>query len=261
MIRKVKMDSVKLKKEYSRILEKMAADGITISSEEDKYSGVFLTNCSDNFQMAKFKVMVFGRETAGFNSTESKKGLGRLVREIQNGNIDSIIDESLERYSKFYYHPEYGVAKKKSKSHFIRFFKRISNELELPDDSIVYSNILAWDYNKKSFKSRPLSERATLEDISLELMAAQIKAYQPDVIVFAAGSMGYIDPLIKRLAREYFTEHETLDVVKKKRWEFTIGDIKCYRIAHPRAHNGEHPKHREVIISKLKNDLNLRHKF
>lgn len=250
-----------LKEEYLSVLEKMISQSLAISPEQDKYSGIFLSQVYENYFNSKLKVMVVGRETAGWNTDNGKGGISHLINNIESGNLINAIDDSLERYSKFYYHSAYGAAKKKSKSHFIRFFRKIATELGVPVDGIVYSNMLAWDYNKNSFKSRPIGERAKLEDISLELMAVQVKSYQPDIIIFATGSMGYIDPMIKKLAKEFFTEHKTISVVRKKIWKFNIGDIKCYRIAHPRAQNGEHPKYRDEVIQALKTEFAFRDKI
>ncbi|WP_019895108.1 hypothetical protein [Hydrogenovibrio halophilus] len=122
-----------------------------------------------------------------------------------------------------------------------------------PVDAVVYANLFAWDYNKGSFIHRPKHEREVLIDLSLTLLAVQIKHFQPDVIIFAGGLIEKTDPLIKRLFRTHFEPHKTIQpLVKRTFWEFESAGIRCFRIAHPRAQNNDHPKYQKALLERLR---------
>jgi len=81
--------------------------------------------------------------------------------------------------------------------------------------------LLAWDYNKKSPRTRPKNEREEITSISKELLAIQITHFKPDVVIFAAGFAG-IDPVIKQLFNENFDGYRNKEVISRKFWEFNI---------------------------------------
>jgi len=59
--------------EYGRILKELKFD--SFNHNEDKYSGVFLPVPFDEYWSSSLKVMLVGRETAGWNTDNQKTQL------------------------------------------------------------------------------------------------------------------------------------------------------------------------------------------
>jgi len=57
--------------EYGRILKELKFD--SFNHNEDKYSGVFLPVPFDEYWSSSLKVMLVGRETAGWNTDNQKR--------------------------------------------------------------------------------------------------------------------------------------------------------------------------------------------
>lgn len=241
-----------LKQTYLDVLSSFDVNPLPTPSE-DHYSGVFLPEPFEPYLSAPLKVMVVGRETAGWNTDNGLGGLNRLKARLQKGELDSIIDEAIRRYESHYSSREIGLQKRKNQSNFQRFFIEVADAIGQPVEAMIYANLFAWDYNKGSFMHRPKQEREALIDLSLTLLAVQIKHFQPDVIIFAGGLIDKTDPLIKRLFRTHFEPHKTIPpLVKRTFWEFESAGIRCFRIAHPRAQNDDHPKYRKALLERLR---------
>lgn len=130
------------------------------------------------------------------------------------------------------------------------FVFRLAKELNVDPKSIIYANVFAWDYNKKSPITRPKNELEEITSISKELLAIQIKHFKPDVVIFAAGFSG-IDSVIKQLFNEKFGGYRNTEVISRKFWEFEAANAICFRIAHPRATHG-HGEFRDKVIHRIK---------
>jgi len=233
-----------LKQEYAEILSKI--DFRQFEAGTDKYSGVFLSEPSASYLSASTKVMLVGRETAGWNTDNNKNTIHRIHAATKNSNLSTVLDESLIRYNK---HVDdlitsYG---KPQKSHFRRFHNRLAAHFEVNPDAILYCNLLAWDYEKASPLRRPDAERAEIVSASVALLAVQIRQYQPDIIVFATGYS--VDRVIKQLFEEEFDGWKTDKVIPRKLWSFSAAGSRCYRIAHPRASAKGHQEVRDHLFT------------
>lgn len=238
--------------DYTNTLKKL--DINQLSFDEDKYSGVFLPVPFDEYWSSNTKIMLVGRETAGWNTNNEKNTLNRIVRANEDGNLSEIISESITRYSKHLVMSK-GQVVTKSRSRFKQFFFRLAKELNVDPKAIVYSNIFAWDYNKKSPRVRPEHELSEITSISKKLLASQIKHLKPDFVIFATGFVG-IDPIIRQLFEENFNGHQnTADVIPMKLWQFEAAGATCFRIAHPRATHG-HGDYRDIVIDRIKAIIN-----
>ncbi|MCW7553755.1 hypothetical protein NX722_14165 [Endozoicomonas gorgoniicola] len=221
-----------------------------------KYSGVFLPFHFKAYEKSSPKVMIIGRETAGWNTNNNKNKLRRIIDKNNDGLIDEIIEESFFRYSWHLKNSPDGTIKKRHSSKFQHYYNKVSKELDLSPEGMIYANLFAWDYNKKSPLERPEEELKIITGISLELLASQIRFFEPDYIIFATGYRG-IDPIIKELFNRHFNGYETIRVNPKKIWEFNAANKKCFRIAHPRAQHG-HAEFRKEVIEHIKGESKTR---
>lgn len=182
--------------DYATILRDINIGSFNL--EEDKYSGVFLPVPFDEYWSSSLKIMLVGRETAGWNTDNQKNKIIRVSEFVEEDKVFELLCEATGRYKKHLPVSKEGKVITKTRSRFKQYFFRLAKELDVSPKSIVYGNIFAWDYDKKSPRTRPKSELEEVTSISKKLLAAQIKHFKPDVVIFAAGFVG-IDPIIKQL--------------------------------------------------------------
>lgn len=241
-----------LRNDYERILAGLKSEPFDLAS--DKYSGVFLPVPFEEYWVSSPKVMLVGRETAGWNTNNGKNTMRRILNANGDGDTGKIVIEATERYQRHLEFRTDGSLIKKSGSRFKQYFFRLARELGVNPKALVYANLFAWDYNKKTAKDRPENELAEVVSMSNELLAAQIKHLKPDFIIFATGYDG-VDPMIRSLFNDHFDGYEnTAPVIPKELWEFRAGGSTCFRIAHPRATHG-HGEFRGEVILRIKSHL------
>ncbi|MDC8444219.1 hypothetical protein JJO83_16230 [Halomonas aquamarina] len=174
--------------EYGRILKELKFD--SFNHNEDKYSGVFLPVPFDEYWSSSLKVMLVGRETAGWNTDNQKNTIKRVAEFAENNKISDLVQEATGRYKRHLPVSKNGKVITKTRSRFKQYFFRLAKELEVNPESIIYGNLFAWDYNKKSPRTRPKNELKEITEVSKKLLAAQIRCLRPDVIIFATGFVG-----------------------------------------------------------------------
>ena len=239
----------KLLDQYEFVIKRLERTNFQIS--DDKYSGAFLPIAFDEYWEAKVKVLHVGRETAGWNTDNNKNTLNRIFEANESGSTRSIVDEAVDRYKKHLEINLDGKIKTKTNSRFKQYFFKIAKDLSISPKSLIYANLFAWDYDKKSPLARPKKEIDAVASVSKELLAIQIRHFKPDFIIFSTGFDG-IDPIIKELFATHFDGWKnTVPVMPRKIWEFKAGGATCFRIAHPRATWG-HSEYREMVIQRIK---------
>jgi len=242
-----------LAQQYENILKRIER----FECVADKYSGVFLPVPTDNYLTSKTRVMLVGRETAGWNTDNKKNTINRFFEKNEVGETKMIVEEAISRYRKDLFGYATGPTKTTSRSKFKQFHFTLADGLSISPEAIVHSNLFAWDYDKKSPLNRPTKELEVITSVSKELLAAQIKAFSPHYIVFATGYDG-ITQIIKDLFNEYFGGYKTEKdlTLPKKLWAFYGGGSRCFRIAHPRALHG-HQVYREQVIERIKSYMSV----
>ena len=237
-----------LKQKYARILQGLQIDRFNL--DEDKYSGVFLPAPFDEYWTAKTKVMLVGRETAGWNTDNNKNTIKRAAG-LGGVSVSEVVNESFRRYRKHFKLKGDKIVDT-SRSRFMQYYFRLAKEVALDPRALIYANLFAWDYAKKSPRRRPADEFNEIASISQQLLAAQIRRFKPDFIVFASGFRG-ADGVIRSLFNENLGGYETVKdkLVPGKLWEFEAAGATCYRIAHPRAEYG-HAEFRNEVIKRIK---------
>ena len=245
-----------LKQEYVRILQGLQIDRFNL--DEDKYSGVFLPDPFEEYWTATTKVMLVGRETAGWNTdTKPPKNTIKRAAGLSGVPVSQVVDESLARY-RSHFKLKGDKLVETSRSRFMQYYFRLARELGLDPRALIYANLFAWDYDKKSPRNRPASEFNEIASTSQQLLAAQIRRFKPDFIVFASGIQGADGP-IRSLFNDHFGGYQTAKdkLVPGKLWEFEAAGATCYRIAHPRAEYG-HAEFRDQVIERIRASVALR---
>ncbi|MHA2852278.1 hypothetical protein, partial [Vibrio harveyi] len=240
------MNQDQLIENYKNILSSINSSDFILG--KDLYSGVFLSQPFSQYYISNKKVMVVGRETSGWNTKNGKNSFNRIIQANQSNTLDTVISESLERYSWHLLDRKGGDIKKSSSSWFQRFYLNLSKKLDLNPHALIYENLYSWDFNGKSPKNRKKSEFSHIQELSVQLLAASIQSAKPDVIIFAVGCNKKNDQTIKLLCNQHLGGYVNKEIVKGKYWEFETNDIKCIRIAHPRAQSNEHPYYREKAM-------------
>lgn len=236
-------------KDYARILSELDINSFNLL--EDKYSGVFLPIPFEEYWDSSVKVMLIGRETAGWNTLNNKNTIRRLSGFIEDGNLLDLVSEATGRYRGHLLKSDKGKIKTTSRSRFKQYFFRLAKELKIKPEAMIYGNFFAWDYNKRTPRTRPENEFSEISRISQRLLAAQVKHLKPDVLIFATGVAG-IDSLIKQMFNEHFGGYEkATEIIPGKYWEFNAANALCFRIAHPRATHG-HGEFRDKVIQRIK---------
>ncbi len=239
-----------LKQEYVRILQGLQIDQFNLA--EDKYSGVFLPDPFEEYWAAKTKVMLVGRETAGWNTnTSPPRNTIKRAAGLGGVAISEVVDESLGRY-RTHFKLKGDKVVETSRSRFMQYYFRLARELGLHPRALIYANLFAWDYDKKSPKKRPACEFNEVVSVSQRLLATQIRLLKPDYIVFASGIKGADEP-IRSLFNDHFGGYQTAKdkLIPGKLWEFEAAGATCYRIAHPRAGYG-HAEFRDQVVERIK---------
>ncbi|WP_212749149.1 uracil-DNA glycosylase family protein [Marinobacter shengliensis] len=236
---------------YERILAGL--NPAPFDPKTDKYSGVFLPVPFEPYWNSRPKVMLVGRETAGWNTDNGKNTIHRVIHASDLGGLGQIVKEATGRYLKHLEYRSDGRIKTTSPHRLKQYFFQLARELDVNPEGIFYANLFAWDYNKGTPNKRPSSERAEIISISNQLLATQIKHLNPDFIIFATGYEG-IDPIIRLLFNDHFDGYKNTSVVPEKLWEFKAAGSTCFRIAHPRATHG-HQEFRGEVISRIKQYL------
>ena len=234
-----------LSKEYIRILSSI--NGEVFDLKNDKYSGVFLPVPFDEYWTSDLKIMLVGRETAGWNSQTNKNTMARVLGYKPEISIEQVVDEAMTRYKQHLTYNDGRKIKCTSRSRFKQYYFRLARELNIAPQSLIYSNLFAWDYNQKTPLHRPQIELDEVISISLQLLATQITLFKPDYVIFASGIV-CTDRIIKRLFNQYLGGYKTsAPVISGKLWEFKGSNATCFRIAHPRAMRGHQDYRTEVI--------------
>lgn len=234
--------------QYAHILGRMKREDFSMA--DDRYSGVFLPVAFADYWTSNFRIMHVGRETAGWNTRTGLNKLERILAANEANATRKIVDEAVARYRKHLPRQPDGKVVTTTSSRFKQYYFRIAKELDLTPTSLIYANLFAWDYAGKSPLERTPDELAAVSQVSLELLATQIRWFKPDAIVFSTGRTG-IDNRLKQLFETHFDGYQTVNREPGKLWEFKAKEMTCFRIAHPRALRG-HQQYRADVIRRLK---------
>lgn len=206
-------------------------------------SGLFLPSASPNYEQAKNKIMVIGRETRDWNVLKSEPFT----------NIEDYVRLSMSKHSVFL-NKQLSNTKSARGRTFHNFMRRIA--AKSGKDGLIYSNLFCFSWGASNPSSSPIFNK--IGPMSRRILEAQIQTLSPDVIIFANGvsSAGF--------RRECFPvrgeknvclnprNHKSAGIAESQLWEFDLyGKIKCFRIPHPSARSQKAEEARQYLISIL----------
>jgi hypothetical protein len=148
------MELSQLKSNYEGVLSSITSSKFIL--RKDLYSGVFLAQSFDEYWLSDKRVMIVGRETAGWNTKNKLNTISRIVEANASDSLSSVISESFERYFWHLLDKKGGIIRKKSSSWFQRFYADIAKRLDLDTRALIYQNLFAWDFNGKSINRPPI---------------------------------------------------------------------------------------------------------
>ncbi len=236
------MNKETLAKAYENILVDMDVNWLKprysaeIPEELKKLSGIFLPSISDNYAQAKNKIMIIGRESAGWEiyGTRSK-----LTKNNKDYTEFSTLSKHVERA--MVYHEEMLDVLRTNPGKGASFFhliQAISQKSGI--DGLAYVNLLCFDWDKGSPLSCPFADE--IKKYSKKLFRMQIDILQPEIIIFANGISQPSVSLRKCFLHENKCEdwkqcNESID--KRQLEQFYLDwngrKILSYRIWHPAA--------------------------
>lgn len=202
-----------LAERYFRALQ--SADLENIYSDNN-HSGIFLSAPHASYFSGSMKVFIIGQETRRWRDKDCE------ARQRQPISLNGICT-SMEKTLWF-------NLKKPGTSKFRQFYKAASKQLCIdssdPSNAAVWSNQFCISYKGKNSVKSPYIE--AIEDLSFQILRAQLEILKPDVAIFTIGHSR--DSYLKKCLPAY----ETVKVHKPKRlWEFMVGDVRCFRTNHP----------------------------
>ena len=75
--------------DYATILRDLNINSFNL--EEDKYSGVFLPVPFDEYWSSNLKIMLVGRETAGWNTDNNKNKINRVADFVEKDKVCELV--------------------------------------------------------------------------------------------------------------------------------------------------------------------------
>lgn len=218
-----------LKQEYFNILSELDESFLNekhvYSKKAEGLSGLFLASEPEHYWTAKNKIMIIGAETRGWN-----------INTIQEYSLDHYLLTAIEK-NKIFFKKMMNEPRTK-KITFHDFTRAVADKSGFA--GLVYCNLFCFSWKEKSpIKSRYFEQ---IKSISFELLNAQIRYFEPNIIIFANGSSNttyrreFFDPALYADGQSY----EADDVEKNQLYKFIYDDkFLCYRIQHPSTIRGK----------------------
>jgi hypothetical protein len=177
-------------------------------------SAPLLISISDAYLTAPVRIMFVGKETNGWR--------GKLRTYYA---AEDALASLMKRY-------QMQMRKRKWLGRFFQMLGRAARELAGAQvEAIAWTNLMRMDWeNGKGFSRNSKGISEALTKMSQKMLRFEVALLKPDVIIFACGAS--YDSAIKATF-PYRTNSEP--IVKRALWQFTVGDILCFRSQHPQA--------------------------
>lgn len=188
-------------------------------------SGLFLPGVSTDYVQAQKRVMVVGRETRRWDIIKPDRPFLDLdeyihrAMAIQQSHLAGYIQDKADKGQSFF--------------NLLRKLRHAD-----PSCGIAWANLFSFAWRRGSPMRWQHFE--VLKAVSKQLLEAQIRILQPDIIIFANGASS------ARIRQEYFPHKGEFSVCTElgdyreqgipvsQLWRFRLfGSIQCYRIQHP----------------------------
>ncbi len=196
-----------------------------LADDNERLSGLFVGIATDAYLKSPRKVLLVGKETAGWN-----RGLPH-VRNFDT--VEAYLQSSMRRHEREFAQPRPG-------SKFFQFHRRRTALAGSTDPgSVAWGNLFCCDHAGGSPK-KAKGQFGRISDLSRQLLRVQIDVLQPDVIFFVTGH-GYDRQLKATVTIRCSKVHRP-----KKVWEFRVGKAVAFRTSHPQWEKDR--EHREDAI-------------
>lgn len=214
-----------------------------------RLSGIFLPSVHENYANAPRKLMLIGRETAGWTVV----GKGRPIETYID--VDSYIDASMDKHRR--YLDKESVEANEQGATFHNFIKRLIPVIGY--QGFVWANLFCFDLQKNYPASSPRFQ--AIKEMSRNLLTEQIKTLNPDVIIFANGSVSacyraeffpHKGAQEKVVCSNFADPGKDFGIGNKLLWQFDLfGCHRCYRIHHPSCFSKRASKTRDFLVNKV----------
>lgn len=211
-----------------------------------KLSGLFLPGTSPAYEQSRQRIMVVGRETRTWNVISEHAPFQSLDEYIQRAM--AIQQENLARYL---------IAPPSKGASFFNFLRALASMYG--PYSIAWANLFGFAWNGKSPVS--WSNFPKLLDISEQLLKAQIRILNPDIIIFANGASSanirqkYFPYKGEKSVCSRFADYSDQGIANRQLWRFYLnGTIQCYRIQHPSSFRSASRAAREFLLTQVLSD-------
>jgi hypothetical protein len=198
-------------------------------------SGLFVPAVGDSYLRSRVRVMIVGRETAGWGKLHTD-----LATPERTGSVADYLAHQMEKHRRM-------VAQVGAGSKFFQFYRDTARKVAAPEDRAaqdapVWANLFCFDDGK----TRPdrASDPATADIVRLSgaLLRIQVEVLRPALIVFTTGSS------CDRYVRQHFADRFDSTVhLPKRLWEFKLPVVAAAAAAgkpgHALAFRTPHPRH------------------
>ena len=214
-----------------RYTEAVDAETLRQFAADKRLSGLFIPAVSESYTRSKARLLIVGRETAGWRSHID------VSVNPDSANVAHYLQRQM------LYHTE-KVHNVSATSKFFQFYRHAARTVASPEDRTsqdapVWANLFCVDANKTRPDNGAGPITAKIVALSAELLRIQIDVLRPQMIVFATGSS--CDHYLKTFHRDPSANSKVH--VPKRLWEFSVatggdsGDpvrIRAFRTPHPR---------------------------
>lgn len=235
-------------RDYERFLEEKYLES---NSDLARLSGIFLPSVHENYANAPRKVMLVGRETAGWKVV----GKGRPVEKYPG--IAGYINESMGKHRS--YLDKEAVEPNEHGATFHNFIKKLIPVVG--HEGLVWANLFCFDLKKNYPASSPRFQ--TIKEMSKRLLAEEIKTLNPDVIIFANGAVSacyraeffpYKGEPGKVVCSNFADPGKDFGIGNKFLWQFDLDlsdSHRCYRIHHPSCFSKSASRTRDFLVNRV----------
>jgi len=200
-------------------------------AEQRDLSGLFVPAVSDGYLRSRVRIMIVGRETAGWGKLRTD-----LAAPRDSASIEDYLAQQMD------YHQR-KIPKVSGTSKFFQFYRETSRKVAAPEDRTagnvpVWANLFCFDEGETRPDRNRAKSTAEIVRLSGALLRAQLEVLRPEWIVFTTGSS------CDHHLREHFGDRVESKVhIPKRIWEFKLplpGDggapthAVAFRTPHPR---------------------------
>lgn len=198
-----------------------------------KLSGLFVTAASDSYLRSSARIMIVGRETAGWGNGLSAD----LACPERSASAHAYLTHQMQHHRR-------KVREVGARSKFFQFYRETSRKVAAPADrssgnAPIWANLFCFDAERTRPDRRNEASAIEIIRLSGELLRIQIEVLQPQLIVFVTGSS------CDRHLKEHFKDLCDSRVhIPKTIWEFKLPRPQgSGEAAHTIAFRTPHPRH------------------